>query len=956
MNKSRTYKSFRQIFQWLTTLLFVVSFGVLSFAQSKITGTISDAEGKGLEGVLIEIPVINRFALSGTKGEFTFKNISPATYKITTSLLGYTSWNDSISVTTDNQYIEIQLTTDPLDLESIIVTGTYDPRKKLESSVAITTLNVDDIQRRNARGTADLLKAIPGTFVDASAGEMFTRVFSRGISSSAEDDLGWFYVSLQEEGLPVNLTQHTFYSPDLFHRVDLTTKRLEAIRGGSASITNANSPGGIYNFISKTGGPIFSGEVQATGAYQGDGNGLYRLDVNLGGPLNDKGWTYNVGGFYRYDQGPRNTDINWGNGGQLKFNIAKRYKKGFLKFYGKYLNDKVNRYLGLPANNWENPNAAFDQNFNTTALMLPKVSTNVTDPQKIEEDISGTRTFDTNNGVRAKDFVLGLSLSHEFGDAWSLKNNLKFTSKNANWQSTISNARLGLESFLPYFLTGAESPWGMLVFRDAKTEEVLARVNNLGALNAFAGLPPTFEYIDGSLPNDALLGTAPWLKEDQSREFLYQLSLGLKLGSNDLNLGLFAGRSAVETFTSASFAFATYEPNPRMLQVSLENPGSSVVQLSDAAGITNYGGLFYRGARADVNQVALFLNDHWKISDQLNIDVGLRYEFIAHLGNKDRFQPLGKLGGIDGDTLTAYDNATIAPFGTVDEFDFKYDYLSFSAGINYKLDDQTAVFARFTKGNKAPELNYYFDNFENLPIPNAGKVQGVLQGEFGLKVKTKAINLFATAYWSRLKNISFSEFVFDQGGGNGIFFTPEQINSTTTVGLELESTLTPVENFQIHVLATVQKAEATTFTVYDANRSVDPSDDSILDYSGNDLPHNPNLSVEVTPSYIFGSNRLFLSWRYLGKRQANIANAFELPGFSTFSAGFQTKLNENISASLYVSNLLNSAGLMNFFGPDEFGASANVVTKEYVRNNPDATFIVVPILPRTISLQMNYAF
>jgi outer membrane receptor protein involved in Fe transport len=39
----------------------------------------------------------------------------------------------------------------------------------------------------------------------------------------------------------------------LFLRADLSLAAVEAIRGGSASTFASNSPGGIVNFISKTG-------------------------------------------------------------------------------------------------------------------------------------------------------------------------------------------------------------------------------------------------------------------------------------------------------------------------------------------------------------------------------------------------------------------------------------------------------------------------------------------------------------------------------------------------------------------------------------------------------------------------------------------------------------------------------------------------------------------------------
>ena len=49
-------------------------------------------------------------------------------------------------------------------------------------------------------------------------------------------------------------------------------------------------------------------------------------------------------------------------------------------------------------------------------------------------------------------------------------------------------------------------------------------------------------------------------------------------------------------------------------------------------------------------------------------------------------------------------------------------------------------------------------------------------------------------------------------------------------------------------------------------------------------------------------------------------------------------------------------GLMNFFGPNQFGSSASAVTPAFVEENPEATFMVVPVLPRTIILKLAYDF
>jgi len=940
-------------------LLFLFSINS-AMGQGIVSGKILDDAGEALEGAVVTLEEARLQTLTDENGVYSFEKAPPGAYKLTVSFLGFETKSTEIELSSETASspveVNFSLAPDPLELSSVIVTGTFDERSKLESSVAITTLSEREMALRATRGAADLLKAIPGIYADASAGEVFTRVYSRGISASAEDDIGWFYESLQEDGLPVNATQHVYYSPDLFYRADLTVKRLEAIRGGIASITNNNAPGGIFNFISKTGGPDYKGELALTGALEGDGNAYFRVDGDFGGPISGKGWTYNLGGFYRFDEGARNIDFNWSSGGQLKFNVVKTHRSGYLKFYGKYLNDKTNRWTGLAAKNWKDPKAAFGQDFNTTALLLPKLKTTIADGRFVRNDPSRSLTFNTADGVRAKDVALGFDFSQSFGKGWRFRNNAKFSDKSANWQTSIANQPLGLESFLPYFLSGFDSPWGAVVFRNAKTGETLATVNNLGALNAFAGEVPTFEYINGSLPNDALMGIAPWQKVDEATEFVDQVSLAKTFGSHETTAGAFFALSDVATFTQASFAYATYEPNPRMLQVTLENPGAPVIQLSDPAGIANYAGLFFNKGEATVTQFATFLNDVWKVTDQLNLDLGLRYELVRHDGEKDRSEPISREGGLDGKEETAFDNAVLAATGAKDGFDFTYDYLSFSAGANYRFNDKTALFGRFTSGHKAPELNYYFDKFPNLPVDVKGTVQDILQVELGFKFKTDPFAFFSTAFWSRLNDINFSEFVFDQNGGGGLFFTPPQFNQTTSIGLELEAILSPFQNFNLHLLTTLQKTDATTFTVYDANGTVDVADDKVNDFSGNDLPHNPKIAFEMTPSYKLDKLEIFFTWRFTGEREANVANAFQLPSFSLFNAGVTLAANKTWNISLLANNLFNSEGLMNFLGPNEFGSNANAATKDFIAQNPDATFVVFPVAPRTVQLRADFRF
>ena len=400
-------------------------------AQSSISGNVTDSEGKVLVGVNIYIKALNIGTQSNDTGDYLIESVDQGVYTVTFSYLSMRTETIEIVISSTPHILDMQLIDDPLEIGSVIVTGTFNQNSRLATSIASSTLSERNIQSSAALGTAELLDNITGTFVDASAGSIFTRVYSRGISSSAEEDIGWYYMSLQEDGLPITNYQTTYYGPDLFHRTDLTTRRVEAVRGGSAMITSTNSPGGIFNFISKTGQDQFGAEMIVTGGLQGENNLLARYDLNFGGSNNEKNISYNIGGFYRYDEGARNTQINWENGGQVKANLTKKYKNGFVRLYGKYLNDKVNRYQGLAATNWTDPQPAFGQDFNSTALNLPKINTNISDGRSASSDPNATYNYNTNNGIKTKDLALGLKISHDI-QGWSISNNLKVSNKSSD--------------------------------------------------------------------------------------------------------------------------------------------------------------------------------------------------------------------------------------------------------------------------------------------------------------------------------------------------------------------------------------------------------------------------------------------------------------------------------------------------------------------------------------------
>ena len=207
--------------------------------------------------------------------------------------------------------------------QEIIVTGVFSATSIERAPISVTAVTEEVLQRQAPISSADALKSVPGVFVNSSLGEIRNIVFSRGVSArSLEAAGGYFYVSLQEDGLPVEPVTATNFGPDYFSRLDLMNNRIEALRGGTAVVTGANAPGGIFNYISKTGKSAPGTQFQFKLGLEGDGKSpLYRFDAYTGGQIADSDVYYAIGGFYRVSDGARYPGYKLNKGGQIRGNL-----------------------------------------------------------------------------------------------------------------------------------------------------------------------------------------------------------------------------------------------------------------------------------------------------------------------------------------------------------------------------------------------------------------------------------------------------------------------------------------------------------------------------------------------------------------------------------------------------------------------------------------------------------
>lgn len=943
----------------LVSLLTLLNYAL--FAQSgKISGKVTDGKGEALAGASVLIKGTTKGASADRNGLFTLENVADGNYNLVVSFIGYTNKETLVKVP-QTGVLSISLSEDAAALEEVVVTGVFDQRTRMEASVAINTINAKQIERTAATSAGDLLKNIPGVYVNQARGEIWNTVYSRGISAGSIDNAnGFYYVSMQEDGLPVT---NVNLGVDYFLRPDATTSRVEAVKGGTASILGANAPGGIFNYVSKTGGKTIAGEVRAKFGLEGDGkNPYYRADFNVGGPLNKaKDITFNIGGFYRQSNGARYPGYAMNNGGQIKLNVQKNYESGSWKVYAKFLDDRNAIAEFIPTQGWNDPK--IPTGFSTTdSYYLPNVT--------VQLPVNNTtRTFKSTDKIHSQQRSVGFNLTQHFGDGFTFKNDARYQAMNVAQNIPAVVTPFATDGLLFYAIPHLLGRFGTYSFKDKVTGQTLGTVTQ--APNIINGNFAGFNFIPGASNNfpganvqkNSLFFLPLFYSANDRTEFMDQFSISKKVNNMNFILGGFYGHSKVDLVgVSQDFGIGvgTMQDQPHLTEITLQGFDGKTYQITDPNGFMDVGRSGANISALTQKQFALFFGHDWQINDKLNFDWGIRYESLNTSGfnapataNPRASDPT--YGGLDNNPLTVYDNGG-GTEGAHLALDKGKSTVSFSGGLNYKLSDQQAIYVRYSNGNKSPDINFFLTQTSQYAINNtATYAQKVSQLEAGYKMSTSKLKLFITPFYSVLSNVPNIQTFTKTDGSN---YNPiTQFAKYTTTGIELEANYAITQKFVVRAGATFQRSKATDYKTWIANAD-GPQDDVLQDFSGNETDNNARTIFNINPTYNADKFFASLNISYMGARQANVPNAFQMPAFSTTDLSLGYEFSKKLSLQANVNNLFNTYGVLGWSGPGGFPAALNRqgFTKEFVSANPNAIFATQGSMPRAYFLTASYKF
>lgn len=827
----------------ILTILFAVTTVV---AQSTISGTIKDAQGETVLGVNVVLKGTEKGAVTDFDGNYTLTNVLDGEYTLVASSLGYDKSYQKIIVKGADLTVNFLIKENAESLEAIIVTGVSNPKAKIESSVSVTTLRTETIAQSAPRTTAEIFRTIPGIRSESSGGEGNSNISVRGVPISSG---GSKYVQIQEDGLPVLLYgDMSFATADIFTRFDANVSRIEAIRGGSASTQTSNAPGGIINIITKTG----KSEGGMIGTTFGANYDSFRTDFAYGTEIADKLYMH-AGGFYRVGEGIRDAGITANNGGQFKLSLMKQFEKGSVRVYAKYLNDRAIAYLPAPiqvSGTNSNPTWENAPNFDATTGSLH--TPHLTQTLRLGADGQPSRG-DVTDGMHPVSTSVGISANFDLGDGYKISNNGRFSSNNGAFISPFPS-QIG---------TGTD-------------------------IASSFGAGSTLQFTDGTaVAGNSLVARIHMfdVELENFNNFMNDIKLSKSYDNLEVTLGYFKSIQNVSmNWTWNSYLQEVQGENARLINAfdASNNPLSE-------NGLYAYGTPFWgnlaRNYDTQYNVSAPYLNLALEATDKLNIDASVRFD----MGKVDGTFSSGVESSIDinndgmisAPEQSVYSVNNAAPTAV----DYNYDYVSYSLGLNYKLQDRQAVFARYSRGASAKADRILFSGLDYQNSDRINALDFLNQAEIGYKQGFNNGALYVTGFYSTTT---------EQAGFEAT--NPDLIidNDYKSFGVEIEGSYR-MNNFTVRGAVTYTKA------------SLESGDNQ-----GNAPRRQPDFIYNLIPSYNFGVNKqnsIGLSFIGQTKAFAQDTNELIMPGFVIVNSFVNIGITKDLNANLSANNLFDTLGI-----------------------------------------------
>ncbi|WP_306392197.1 TonB-dependent receptor [Telluria beijingensis] len=375
--------------------------------------------------------------------------------------------------------------------QTVIVTGTVGATEAKRANVSYTVMDAKDLGKFTPMSADDYLRDMPGVVVESNDSVARNESYTRGMSvGTGSPTAGNFWTTILEDGLPVVAVKFNNFQDSNFYRADISTNRVESIRGGSTGTSVASSAGGVFNFLPGTIQP--GAALQTRLGFEGENPHLSWKQVD--GAF---GWRNEAGdlragatGFWRTSTGAVDPGRPLNLGGQLKLRLQKMYSTeggggGSLSLTVKHLDD-MNSWNGQftrPVRGVLDPQRA--PGFGDAPDMFFKGGAHVV-PTDVVDGPGSTRFHDPEKGAQYRQDALWLKWDHDTGGRWSFNSAIKVQKSEVKLQQA-------------FYGSNPVSLWNASTFQDTYSVNQGTGANTAANLNRMPGFYEIYDLASGKV-------------------------------------------------------------------------------------------------------------------------------------------------------------------------------------------------------------------------------------------------------------------------------------------------------------------------------------------------------------------------------------------------------------------------------------------------------------------------
>jgi iron complex outermembrane receptor protein len=217
-------------------LTLILGFSILSSAQNKVIGTISDKQSKPISGATICVPELHKETISDENGNYNFANLPNGNFKIVVSLTGFETKFKTFSSNQKEIKIDVVLEETVHQMDEVIISTAFN---KLQSQnvMKVEHQSMKSLSQKGISTLIEGLATIPGV-AQVSTGTSIGKPVIRGLSGNR--------VLVYSQG--VRLENQQFGEEHGLGLNDTGIESVEVIKGPASLLYGSDAIGGVLYF------------------------------------------------------------------------------------------------------------------------------------------------------------------------------------------------------------------------------------------------------------------------------------------------------------------------------------------------------------------------------------------------------------------------------------------------------------------------------------------------------------------------------------------------------------------------------------------------------------------------------------------------------------------------------------------------------------------------------------